>query len=238
MEQVHENSDPKQELIALLQMDFTSPDTEAWAQKAVDEDDALAGLLANARSIETIEARLTSSENAKLGQAVERLVEPALITDSFKDFIVNEVKQAHAWESKVSDAVAPDRLGLLSGDGIFDFRQATDIESRALRGYIFDIIHTRTIATDTVGEDNLPHLLLKPGVRPSDYVDEVNRLFQWIADYRQTYDDDLFEALEIEAFLDGARKVRTVSQEEMMTDPALRGILEMLKQIHDTEKQE
>lgn len=237
-ERVHEYSDPKQELIALLQMDFTSPNTEAWAQKAVAEDDALAGLLANVRSVEGIDARLSSEENAELGQAVERLVEPAPVTNSFKGFIVNEVKQAHAWESQVRDAVAPDRLGLLSGNGIFDPAQVKDIETQALRGYVFDIIHTRTVATDTVDDDNLPELLLKPGIRPSDYVEEVNRLFQWIIDYRQTYDDGLFETLEIDAFLDGARKVRTVSQEEMMADPTLRGILEILRQLHDKKNQE
>jgi hypothetical protein len=235
-EQVHEYSDPKQELIVLLQMDFTSPSTEAWAQKAVAEDDALAGLLANVRSIEAIDARLSSEENAELGRAVDRLVEPAPVTNSFKGFIVNEVRQAHAWESKASDAVAPDRLGLLSGDGIFDPAQAQDIEAHALRGYAFDIVRTYTVAPDKIGEDNLPHLLLRPSVRPSDYAESLGRLQEWGADYKSTYGEDALASIDPRAFIDTAGLVRVMTEEEA-EEGGWNDLFERLQELRDEGEQ-
>lgn len=163
----HQDSDPKQRLIALLQADFTSPDKAALAHQAEAEGHALAGFLAHAVSIDEIDARLASEENVELGQAVERLLESASVTTSFKGFISHEVRLAHAWQDSVDDVVSPERLGLLSGEGIFDPARAEDLEAQALRGRMFDVMHRYTTAFSIEGEDKTvpPQLILTGSVR-------------------------------------------------------------------------
>lgn len=211
----HQDSDPKQRLIALLQADFAPSEKEALDQEA--GDNALKGLLANMRSVGDIDARLASAENIELGQAVERLVESAPVTESFKEFIANEVRQAHAWQDSVDDVVSPKRLGLLSGKGIFDPVRAKDLEAQALRGRMFDVMHRYTTAFTIEGEDKTvpPQLILTGSVRLSDYTNAVDILDEWSRDYRETYDEDPLEGLDGEAFLDAGGRVEIPKGSDM-----------------------
>jgi hypothetical protein len=227
---------PQERLISLLQADFTPPDKTALADRAKAENSALVGLLSQARSVEDIDARFESEENVELGEAVERLVEPAPVTESFKGFIAHEVRKAHAWQSRVDEVVAPDRLGLVSGGGIFDRAHAKDIEGQTLRGYFFDILNGYTLSPEEEDGD-LPPLVLKPDVRPSDFVDAVNALVAWASDYEQTYGEAPSADLEPEAYLAAAPRARVMSQEEMEQDPRWKGILEILKQLEDRRQQ-
>jgi hypothetical protein len=235
-EVTRDDGSPQGHLISLLQADFTSPDKTALVGRATVENNALAGLLSQARGIEDIDARFASEENVELGEAVERLVEPAPVTESFKGFIAHEVRKAHAWQSRVDEVVAPDRLGLLSGEGIFDRAHAKDIEGQALRGYFFDIFNGYTVSPGE-GDGALPPLLLRPDVRPSDFVDAVNTLIAWASDYEQTYGEDPSADLEPEAYLAAVPKARVMSQEEVEQDPRWKGILEILKQLEDQRQQ-
>ena len=226
---------PRQHLVSLLETDFTQPDAREIAQPS--NDNALTSLITRVQPVEEIDARLSSEENVQLGHSVEELLAPAPVTTSFKAYVANEVRQAHAWKSKVGGAVSPGKLGILSGEGIFDPKQAGDIEAQMLRGYAFDIVHRYTVAPTAADEADLPPLLLKPGMRPSDFTEAVDRFYEWIADYRQMYGNDPFEGLEQEAYLDA------VPQAEMMPEGELGStgwnhIAERLKQLRDkSEKQ-
>lgn len=227
----HDN-DPKQRLISLLQADFTPPDTQALAREA--GDNALKDLLANVRSVDDIDARYASEENTELGEAVERLVEPAPVTASFKGFIAHKVREAHAWRSKVDDIVSPARLGLLSGEGIFDAGRGRDIEAQALRGYAFDIMHryTTTFAIEGEGATAPGQLFLTGIAKPGDYRKAVDIFDEWTDDYQQTYDEDPFEGLEEEAFLDaGGRLV-------VPEGSGMAGLIRRLRQLRDEGDQE
>jgi hypothetical protein len=232
----HRDNDPRQRLVSLLQVDFTPPEKEVLAQEA--GNNLLMGLLASVRSIEDIDARYSSDENIELGQAVERLVEPAPVTDSFKGFIAHKVREAYAWEQKVDDMVSPDRLGLLHGDGIFDSERAQEIEAQTLRGYVFDIMNRYTVTPDTDDAD-LPPLLLMPGVRPSDYTAALERLRDWASDYIHTYHEDPFEGLQGEAYLAAAQKAHVMSKEEIAAreqDPLWMGFYDLLRQLYKEDR--
>ena len=223
--------------MTLLQADFRPPDQEALIQEARDEDNALKGFLVRVRGVEGIDARRSSEENIELGQAVERLLEPAPVTASFKGFIAHEVQEARAWQSKVSDAVSPSRLGLLSGNGIFDPALAQGLEGQALRGYAFDIVRRYTIAPADVVASDLPPLLLMPGARPSDYVAAVKRLGDWTVDYQCTYDKSPFEGIEPDAYRDAAQQAHVISGEEAESG-RWTALVERLDQLRDQSERE
>jgi hypothetical protein len=199
----------REKLISLLQADFISPEKQAVAERAAVGGSALGSLLANACVSEDIDARLASDENTEIGQAVERFLEPAPVTRSFKEFIAGEVRRAHAWETKVDEIVSPGRLGLINGDGIFDPAKAKDLEAQALRGRMFDVMHRYTNALTIEGEDETvpPHLFLTGAGRPSDYKAAVDVLDEWGHDYQNSYDEDPFEGLDHKAFMDAGGRV-------------------------------
>jgi hypothetical protein len=248
----HQDNDPRQRLLGLLQAAFTTPEQQALEAEAESGGNALAGLLAHARSTEDIDARYASAENVELGQAVERLVGPAPVTDSFKGFIAHKVREAHAWQTKVDDVVAPDRLGLRQGEGIFDPVQAKDIEGQTLRGYLFDLLHRytrRPTDEDTNDQgmlllppgkeiDDLPPLWLKPGVRPRDLIAAGDTLVTWADDYEQTYGEDPGDGLDPEAYLDAVPKIPIKSYEAAEKDPKLKGLIELLRRLRDEPDQE
>lgn len=224
----HQDSDPKQRLTALLEADFTSPEREALIRKAEQGDNALDALLARAISVEGIDARLASEENIELGRAVERLVESAPVTESFKEFIANEVRRAHAWQESVDDVVSPGRLGLLSSEGIFDPARAKDLEAQALRGRMFDVMNRYTTAFTIEDEDQTvpPQLILTGSARPSDYTSAVDVLDEWSHDYRETYDEDPLEDLDGEPFLDAGGRVAV---------PKGSGMAEYIKRLREAQ---
>ena len=164
----------------------------------------------------------------ELGQAVERLVEPAPVTESFKGFIAGEVRRAHAWQDDLDPVVAPDRLGLSSGEGIFDPARAKDLEAQALRGRMFDVMYHYTTAFTIEGEDQTvpPQLFLTGSVRPRDYTDAVDVLDEWSRDYRETYDEDPLEGLDGEPFLDAGGRVAV---------PKGSGMAEYIKRLREAQ---
>ena len=203
MHEQHHDSPRHQRLISLLQADFTPPDKQALAERRGGS--ALTRLLAASRAIEDIDERFESDDNIELGEAVERLVAPAPVSPAFKGFITGEIRRAHAWQSKVDSVVSPDRLGLLSGEGIFDPTIAQSLEGRALRGRVADIYRRFMVASDAERRDPDLPLLPRPGVRPRDVVTAVDQVEDWIADYERTYGDEVIEDVGIiDAFRDAA----------------------------------
>jgi hypothetical protein len=201
MHEVRHEGDRQQRLIGLLRADFTSPESERLAREAQQKRDPLAGLLSHARGVEDIDERLASDENVELGERVMALLAPAAVTESFKGFIAGQVRRAHAWQDRVDSVVAPDRLGLTSGDGIFDPLRAKEIEGQTIRGRAFDILHRYTYAARPESAADLPPLVLQPSTRPRDYVEAVDEFTAWGADYKETYDEDAFEGVEGETLL-------------------------------------
>jgi hypothetical protein len=159
---------------------------------------------------------MASSENAELGLSLADLLAPAPVTESFKAFVISEVRRAHAWQAKVREAVSPDRLGLSGGAGIFDEEQAQHIEGQALRGFAFDLIreYTYTVVPERDTE-RPPMLFLRPTVRPSDYVEALDKLGSWTSDFHDTYDQDAFEGLDAGAYADAIPKVELEFEDEL-----------------------
>jgi hypothetical protein len=203
---------PRQQLISLLQSDFRPRATEG--DELSDDGNALKSFLRHARSVEGIEARLQTENNLRLGQSLVELLAPATVTDSFKAFIVNEVRQAHAWENKVTDAVAPDRLGIVSGEGIFDPSQAQELEAQTLRALAFDVFQKDIIVLEGDIPD-LPRLAPRPGRRPTDCIEAVDRFVSWHADYSDVYGSDPFQRIELSAYLDATLKAKVEPESEL-----------------------
>jgi len=183
----------EQQLASLLSSDFRPPKDP----EPVPEGDALAAFLRQVRPAEEIDARFESDENERLGDTVGTLLEPAPVTDAFKEVIAYEVRRAHAWRTAMSDALAPDRLGLLSGPSLFDPAQAQEIEAQALRGYLVELTRAFNVR---IGADASSPVLPRPGVRPRDGVEAFQRLERWGEDFVATYDADPLEGMDLEAF--------------------------------------
>lgn len=224
---------PQQRLIELLTSDFT-PEAGPSGDDDLD-DNALKRFLRHARSIEEIDARMASSENMELGLSLADLLAPAAVTDSFKAAIVYEVRRAHARQTGVREAVSPAHLGLDSGAGIFDEEQAQQIEEQAIRGFGFDIIREYTVGVE--GDTSLPQLVLRPGKRPADFIEAIDRLGSWINDFHFTYDKDAFEGLEVGAYTDAAPKAEVMPEGDPDTI-AWSGIFEDLERLRDEHKRE
>lgn len=177
----------------------------------VPENNALAVFLRHAQSAETIDARFESDESAELGEKVAALLEPAPVTDAFKEVIAYEVRRAHAWRGALSDAVAPDRLGLLSGSGLFDPVQAQEIEAQALRSYLAEMMQVHAIRIPR--EDDTP--ALEPGgTRPRDFTEALERLERWVGDFREGYEADPFDGMDLEAFEAAAPEIHVMTAKE------------------------
>lgn len=216
---------PKQQLIALLQTDFTP---EGEPEAAPDPDDALASLLSHVISTEDIDARLLSDESVQLGQTARELLAAAPVTEAFKGYITDEIRQAHAWQSRVPDAVAPDRLGLVSSEGIFDPAQAERLEGAAVRGYLFDLISEYTAALTADGQTP-EQLVLRPGVRPRDYTDAVDRLDSWLAEYQAQYGKHALEGVDADAFIEASPKV----DDDLASSAGFTQLVEGLAKLRD-----
>jgi len=198
---------PKQELISLLSKDFTPPERQA----ALDDSNALSRFLAIARVKEDIEERTASDECAQLAASAAQALETAPITDSFKGIITGHLVRAYAWESAVDDSVSSDRLGLLSGDGIFDAAEAKIIEAQALRGFLFDIVNNQVLLPDDEGELEEAGPIIP---NPALYVQLMEAFDSWALDYLTAYSEDAFAGIEPEAYLDAAKRVRIIPREE------------------------
>ncbi len=191
-------SDPYAALAAFLTADYRSDEN-----RAIDEDPeakAFDKFLAKARTHEDIEERLMSTENVQIGIEVQKLLERAAITESFKGFIVNAVRHAHASERQVTEALSPDRLGITGSGEIFDPEVAPEIEAQVLRGYLHDIIKKHVVIVTEDGIESTPIIL-----QLSDYTEAMMTLIIWIGDYMQTYDGESpLGEMDMEAFIAAA----------------------------------
>jgi hypothetical protein len=90
-----------------------------------------------------------------------------------------------------------------------------------------------------VGEEaaGLPPLLLRPTVRPSDYVAAVKRLGDWTVDYQHTYDKSPFEGIEPDAYRDAAQQAHVISGEEAESG-RWTALVERLDQLRDQSERE
>jgi hypothetical protein len=155
------------------------------------------------------------------------LLAPAPTSDAFKQYVANEVRLAYAWESKVPDAVAPDRLGIASGDGVFDPSQAESLEAQALRGHALDVVLTYTVGTRGDEPDEL-ELALKPGKRSSDFAAAADRLDAWSVDYQLTYGHDALVPIEPEALFAATQPAPGSSSEQ-----AAPTLAELIKSVNE-----
>ncbi|MEO8104898.1 MAG: hypothetical protein ABI602_01000 [Candidatus Saccharibacteria bacterium] len=150
---------------------------------------------------EEVTARLASDDSHQLGSEVAALLEAAPITASFKDFIVNAVRQAHASEGPVSDEVAPAELGLSGdGEGIYSSAQASDIEARFLRVTLHDIIKRNVVTVHA--KDQQPTYVIR---YRSQYAVERSALNHWLMDYVTTYSQNPFAPTDMAAYLMAAK---------------------------------
>lgn len=206
--------DRKQRLLELLTADFESPERKQAVGEATRP---LARLLAHARDAEEVDRRYGSADSQAIGHEVDALVGPARVSKSFKMFITDSVRRAHAFETTVDRAVAPDRLGLQSGDGIFDPDQAQQIEAHVLRGAVADAMRRFYIIPETETGEELEPLMVG---RPKDFRDWVFTLGVWEDDYRNRYGgDEPFAGMEAAAFWAAARRAVVASPVEFGDEP-------------------
>ena len=168
---------PKEALVVWLSSDFTS---EANRRALADaQPGSLAAFLANARTYEDIEERMTSAESQHIGSEVQTILEPSFVTDSFKGFIINKIREAYAYQKAVSEAISPDRLRLRDATGgIFGPDEAEEIEAQCLRGNLHDIIRAHIIMA--VSEDGSSIPIVKG---PADYTEKMTGLNSWLEDF-------------------------------------------------------
>jgi hypothetical protein len=189
----------KQQLVDLLSADYAQPDSRArvWERRI----GALSHFMSQTR---VTKRREKSDENLELGLGVDRLLVPAPITFSFKMFITNSIRRAHAQQTTVYDAIAPDRLGLTFDDGIFSTDRAQEIEAQVWRGVLFDTVkrHLVSIKPDASKPEQVLMIRYPVELRESRFT-----LSAWRADYRQHFGGDPFEGIEDMALIDAARKV-------------------------------
>ncbi len=231
---------PREELAALLSIDFTLPEKAAAEQEAEREAAereaaggvsalSLKGFLAKSRAVEDIEARLESDECAELLGKVSGLLEAAPVTDSFKGIIVGHMMRAYAWETKVDELVSPERLGLVGGEGIFDPEQAKPIESQALRGFLFDITNNHVLVPEGEGvEEGAEPIIPDPAV----YAIAMEGFDAWTLDYMTTYSEDAFAGIDPEAYREAAKRVRVMTEEESV-ESGFSGLIEKLRELRD-----
>jgi hypothetical protein len=182
--------DASSQLRDLLQVSYEMP-----ADPELEGGGALRAFLRNVRSTEVIDQRLVSIENQQLGQRVDELLETAPITDAFKRVVVHAVRKAHAWEREVEDAIAPDRLGIQSGPGIFDPEQARQLEVQVLCVYLADVVTRNLIVVEA--DDGAEYVAAK--WRPADAEQELTLVTAWIDDFEDTYQQDPFDGIDDEA---------------------------------------
>lgn len=205
--------DPREELIELLSIDLRSDEEKALDQEPEDTFAAptLSTFLLRSRAIEDIQARFESEECAELAVKASQLLESTSITESFKGLIVGYLVQAYAYEKKVDEIVSPTSLGIVGGEGIFDAEASKEIEARALRGYLFDIINKQVLVARNEETDEPVAI-----VRNRDAYDETMGFFDaWTLDFIGTYGEDVFAGIELDDYyIDAATQAHLVTEEE------------------------
>jgi len=226
---------PHQQLIDLLTADFRPSPSEP--ESPINEDNALARFLAHTVSAEEVDERFHSLESIDLGEQSEILLRPAQITIAFKMFITERIRHAYAHQTKVDEAISPERLGIATGEGIFDAGQAKDIEAQILRGHAFDVIKRYLIAPENAEEHGLPPQVLRPGIRPSDASNAISLLHFWTQDFQATYGEDPFEGTR-EAYQDVSIKAQVIDVEGEGDETGWGDFIERLNQLRQQREQE
>lgn len=224
-------SSPKEALVALLSSDFTPSET----QDVMDDPGAgvLARFVAASRAKKAVSQRFGSEECAALGNQTARILESSPITPSFKSFIISYVLRAYAFESSVAEVASPSRLGLLSGEGIFDAEKAKDIEAQTLRGFLFDIVNTQIFIAES--EPALETTPLIPN--PVAYKALMDNFDAWALDYLTAYGEDAFAGVDPEIHMAAATRVRVVSAEEIK-EKGWNNVIERLRRLRGGEEKQ
>lgn len=208
------------ELARLLSADFTPAEPSV----SVAQGSALHVFISR---INQARQRYDSLESDLLRTAVEKSLEPAPITEALKSFIVDAVRRAHAAQTAVDDAVAPDRLGLNTDHGIFDPLEAPEIEGEILRGFLFDI-HRRFAGipedeTATIGP---------VAIYPESYRQAISTFVAWESDFNAAYGRSAFDGTEMDAFLDIASHFPVLTEAE---EPGWSAFLHRLKRARGSD---
>lgn len=215
----------------LLAADFRPEETQQAQLSATSG--SLAWLLAHTVDAEDVEARLMSEENRLLGEEVMHNLVGAVITVSFKSFIVNTMRQAHASEARVSKEVAAVNLGLNDENGgIFNAVQAPIIEAGFLRVRLYNIINQYVITG--VAENDQPTRVV---LHAQNYIDEMMVLEQWIAEYVEVHGKNPFEDVDMDAYMLATQEVQVIppKSEEGQRLGELLQRLEELRQQKDSD---
>jgi hypothetical protein len=174
------------------------------------------------------QARLASEENIELGRIAAALLEPAPVTHSFKSYIASEVRLAHARRTSISASVSPERLGLVAGAELFDPAQASKIERKALRYYVFATIRQHVlIPVDDAGHEHSP---VVPD--PQGYGEARAACERWMDEYAERFGEAAFH----EAEQTGDVILQRVAERVRLGDkttadlPSLREVLELERQ--------
>jgi hypothetical protein len=158
----------------------------------------------DAAESEAIQARRLSDENMQLGVEIQVLLEPSFITYYFKNLIAAEVRNAHAQESRVTSLVAPSRLRIDTGLGIFDRVQAPDIEAECIREWFLRSIDRHIKLLKNNHDRDVPVIL-----NASAFADEWRILMDWSQAYLSAFLSDPFIGFDLTELLELSNKVIT-----------------------------
>lgn len=200
---------PHQQLIDLLSADFSPPQRET--ESSADEDNALSQFLSHAVSAEEVDERFYSPESLDLREQSEILLRPTKTTIAFRMFVTDQICLAYAYQTRVNEGIYPQRLGLTTGEGIFDASQAQGIEAQVIRGHAFDLVNRYLIAPDSDDPD-IPPLVPRPGINPDIASGEFTVLNRWAEDFQEKYGEDPFEGTR-EAYGDAAPRAGVIDSE-------------------------
>jgi hypothetical protein len=202
---------PPEQLRALLELDFSPPSLPD--PPPGQKHSALTVFLHHTRVAEDVEQRFISIENQELGQQAGQVLEAAPVTDSFKGFIVKAVREAHAWRRRVDDVVAPERLGLTRGDGIFDPEQAPELEAQAIRDYLVTVVARNVDLVQDRSQEGTRQGELR-SLTLERYAQEIAFVDEWSEAVADTHGIDVFEGVDDDAFMDAARVVRLLDPDD------------------------
>jgi hypothetical protein len=182
-----------------LTADYTPEERPAVLDVLADNPDIFLDLSPEISLIpnpKVVETRFASEESSAIGHSVEELLTGTHITDSFKKFIVYEVRRAHANETHVSDEIAPDRLGLTIGPGIFDADAAVEIEAQCIRGRLASIVESHVVSVlDDEGR-------VRPAIqREPEFLLAWQTMMDWITDYVVTTKINPFKGINLNEML-------------------------------------
>jgi hypothetical protein len=202
---------PADQLRELLLLDFSPAPLPPSAPG--ERRDAFAEFMHNVRAVEEVEERRESEESQELVWRTETALEVAPVTELFKEFIVAAVRHAHAWRSPVGGVVAPDRLGLTSGPGIFDPERASELEAQAFRGYLTSVFERNVALLQTSDQLDTWEGEFQV-VTPERFAQDMDRVARWAEDFQGLHDRNPMGDVDIKAFYLVARPLHVLDPDD------------------------